>query len=165
VPASGDIWIGGCLALAGTALGIFSSLAAGHFDRKNRRDRLVRKRFEELAQLLDVAKTYLLRLNQCHTFDEVAKEHPPAEVRRIVVLSLIYFPEFKVKAIEYHNFIMETYRLAVSLSPAEKKEGWPIGARLAKHWQDIDQPRDKLQKVSEALDDLIERYAEKYTLA
>jgi hypothetical protein len=163
--ANSNIWLGGVLALAGTVLGIVGSLASGYLERRNQRKRLLRQRYEEMTACIAATKTWLLHLIQCRTLDQVQQCPPVPEVRRLIVLSLLYFPEFKVKTTEYYNFLMEMYRLAVYLSATGSNTEWAVGAKMAKYRQESGRPSDELEKVSEALDDLIEKHAPEYTLA
>jgi hypothetical protein len=81
----------------------------------------------------------------------------------MMVIAMIYFPELRNQTASYYNALMETYRLAVELSFTDPD--WKTGARISKYRVTHNLPENTLQVESEALDDLIEKYAAKYTRA
>jgi hypothetical protein len=155
------LWIGGGLALAGTALGLVGSLVAGWLERKNQRDRLLRERYEEMTQAIAATLPWFARLAACRNLDEVRLCPPPAESRRLVILSLVYFPEFKDVVAEYHNELIEHFGNAVDCCADRLVGGASIGAIMAKRGH----KSDGFTHLRQRLDNLVEKYAAKYTKA
>ena len=158
-PAASQVWISGVFALAGVVIGLVASLAAGYFDRREQRRAFLRARLQELSEESTDAIPWLLQLSQCQTTAEVMRCPPSPGIRKMFLLSLIYFPQLRTQATNYYNFLMETYRLAVAISPSEPEPGWTVGAKIAKARHDAGRAEDELQKLGDALDRAVEHYA------
>lgn len=160
---SASIWIGGCLAIAGTALGLLGSLAAGWLERKNQRHKLLRERYEEFAQCIAATLPWFARLGVCRNLEEVRSCQPPPESRRMILLALVYFPEFKGATGDYHNGLIEHYGFAVDSCGDPLAGLGTVGAIMAKRTADgLLKPAD-YTKRRQILDNLIEKHADKYT--
>jgi hypothetical protein len=159
-----SLWIGGGLALAGTALGLVGSLVTGWLERKNQRHRLLRERYEELTACIAAIGPWLHRLGSCRSLDEVKQVHPPLELRRMVILSLIYFPELKQAVALYNNACIQHFHRAVDACGHRWDGIASVGAIIAKMMNEKGE-KDTMQELRHILDLEIETHAEKYTKA
>lgn len=159
------LWIGGGLALAGTALGLVGSLVSGWLERRNLRHRLLRERYEEFSEVLARTLPWFSQLAACRSFDEIRGCPPPPEAKRLHVLSLIYFPEFKEASADYNNSLIAHFHLAIDCSDHHLLGVATIGAVMAKLAKDGEIKPIDLTIKRQNLDDLVERYAKKYTKA
>jgi hypothetical protein len=161
----GAIWIGGFLAILGTSIALAGPILNDLVGKRFRRQKLLRNRYEELTECVAVTLAWFPKLAECRSLDEVNKSYPPPESRRLCVLSMIYFPELKKSATDYHNALIAYYHAAVDCCDQPLIGVASVGALMAKRREERGETQDQIVVLRQRLDDIIEKYAVKYTKA
>ena len=153
--------VGGGLVLVGVAVTQLVHSLTAHKDRKERRERLLREKYEELCDsILDTATQVqqMLKLSG----NEAIYSSPPSAPQRVHYLAMIYFPELRDATREYNNSIVLLYHFLIS--GFDPKIPASTGAQSLGHpdyLENLNNMADKRMVLEQA----IETNAAKYTKA
>jgi hypothetical protein len=150
-------------ALAGVALAQLSAIVQDHLKRKHEKRKLLREKYEELANYVTESHLWSTELLQATSLPQVSSS-TPIQARKAATLANIYFPLLREPAWEYlnscallHVVIIENFKFV---------PGVTAGAQAAHHdRQAFDQAGDRMHRARQQLDDAITQYANKYTRA
>lgn len=154
--------VGGGLAIAGTVVSQVFGLLVGFLERRNKRRIVQRERFEELADCVAKTLEWFPKLSQCRSIAEFTNCQPPTDARRMVCLSILYFPELKIAVAEYSNGLARFYQWNVDwFNP---KVPATIGAQSSMA-PDAKEENHRIIVLRQKLDNAIEQAASKYAVA
>jgi len=160
VTSTNGIWIGGILALSGTIVGLIGAFVNSQIERRAKRQQLVREKYEEMAHLISSSLAWYPQLAKCKTLDEIASTPPPLELRKILTLCILYFPEVKNDVVEYWNGMSLFYNWSVDIfSP--NMAGLNLGIQAAMRSENLEKTR-VLTALRQRLENTIEKNAPKY---
>lgn len=152
----------GLLALAGVFVGYFVQLASSHADRKERRHRLNREKFEEVCRCIQESTV------EMQTFlgsqGEEALRFNPTAASNAHYLCLIYFPELADVTRDYSN-MAAIFRSSLYGSGFRLDVNASIGAQSAINDPDYPKRLEQLQLQRAVVEGLIEELASKYVKA
>ena len=150
-------------AIAGAVISQLVSIFRDILDKKHKRHILLREKYEELANLVTNSQEWFTSQLGAASLKEL-KSRPPLEARRAMVLSHIYFPLLQSACQAYVN-ASALFQVTL-INNHEFVEGVDAGTQAAhKNRAAFEKAADNLQKKRQELDELIIKYACKYTKA
>jgi hypothetical protein len=146
-------------ALAGVLIGLLFSVMKDLSERKHQRRILLRGKYEELALSLCESVSHLLELQSVDTIPHLLLLSRPVHAQKIDILARLYFPEliqlsddYLFSVTSFQNSLAENYDSRSSLNVGEQ------GAKS----EEVLKIKDNLMTAKHALDEAIDKYAEKY---
>jgi len=153
--------VGGALVLLGVTVTQLVHALTAHKDRKERHERLLREKYEELCKsVLDTTAQLqqMLKLSG----NEVLISIPPSAPQHTHYLAMIYFPELRDATRKYNNSIVQCYQFL--LSNFDLKIPASLGTQGMEYPNYMKFQDDIIGKRT-ALEDAIEKHAARYTRA
>ena len=95
MPLPSDLVIGAVLALSGVLFAQFVAMLQSWLDRRNKREILLRTKYEEFAQHFLASIETPGRLLSCTTDEEIHAVTHQTDANQAALLALIYFPELR----------------------------------------------------------------------
>lgn len=153
--------IAACSALAGSGIGAFGSALLPWLDRKQRHREHVRERFEHCAELVNQTVEWVQALQAATTTEELQARSQPMPARRLMALTLVYFPRLQGAAqallnacVGFQSVIATSYRSHIPAS---------AGAQALTHMPTPYQTTAAvLLDARQAMDDAIAKHAPQY---
>jgi hypothetical protein len=128
-----DTLVGGGLVLLGVLTSQLISLYTDRKAREERRNVLLRQKYEELTNHILDSMSELHSYLKCQSIQEAVSSRPTVASSKAAYLALIYFHDLYQPAIQYHNALSEFHRF---LSMCYRNN--PVGSLEASACQDPD---------------------------
>jgi len=153
--------LGGGLVLAGVVISQTLQWWLAHGNRKERRDRLLREKFEELCLSILKSNDEVQAVTKLAPVP-ASEAHAPSAPQRAHYLAVIYFPELRQATFEYSNAVQDFH--SYLLGNCDPHNPMSLGAQLCrdKSYQDF---QGRAVRKRAAVEDAIEKHAERYTRA
>lgn len=144
----------GLVALSGVLVGYLSHFLAAHIDRKERKQRLLREKYEELCEsILDSTR----EVQDMIEMPRIAGQSvPPASPQKAHYLALIYFPELREVTVDYSNACAYYH---IYLLHAQRSH--PQAAMAPEYHEEA----EKVMVAKAKVDEAVSIFASKYTRA
>ena len=151
-------------ALSGVVISQFNTLIVSFLKRKNRKNVLLREKYELLMEHVLEALKFSTDAQQCKSMEELTTMSVNVPARKALNLSLIYFPELQNSCIDFQNSYIKFYGvLATSF-----KSGIPhnVGTQACAHNKDaFEATAFEMTMCRQVLDESMIKYSKKYTKA
>ena len=144
----------GLIALSGVLVGYLFHFLTSHIDRRERRHRLLREKYEELCKnILDSTREVQ---DMTMTLQTSVQPVPPVAPQKAHYLALVYFPELKQATADYSNACTNYHKFLL--------EARHIYGQPAKHPK-FHAEAESVMEAKSRVDELIETHASRYTKA
>ena len=132
MPPLPDLVIGALLALFGVLVAQLVAMLQARLDRQNKREILLRTKYEELGQHFLASIEMPGRLMQCTTHEEIQGVLHQSAANQAQLLALIYFPPLR-EPIRRYIASYQILCLATTTIYYQKPDGQAVGERVANH--------------------------------
>ena len=127
-----DLAIGALIALLGVLIAQLVAMLQARLDRQNKREILLRTKYEELGQHFLASTDAPARLLKCKTHEEIEDAVQQLEAKQAQLLALIYFPPLRDPLQRYVSSY-QNLCLAVTELYYQRPEGKKVGEVVYNH--------------------------------
>lgn len=157
-----SIWpqiIGPCAALAGVLIGLWYASREKEKERVYQRKILLRSKYEELAHALSESVSHAQELLTVDTTLSLFLKARPALAQKIDVLARLYFSELMPLTEEY---LLSVTALQTSLAESfDPSSSLNVGEQGTMS-ENVNKAKNNMMNAKHALDEAIDKYADKY---
>jgi hypothetical protein len=131
------------------------------FDRKWKKEQNLADRYEEYLHCLNGSLLWFQRVGGASTSSEMNDEPHSSDARKMVTLSILYFPELKEKSTEFLNLLI-SYRFLLIDYFDESHAGNSSTQAVKKGAGKFEKMGDEVIRIRSEIDKLVDKYSRKY---